>query len=187
MSETSGLPLWTGDALANATGGTWLHAPDGELSPIRVSYDVSGRMTGQICVLVHRSTWGKNRRDPVGDIPRLVRQGAAALVLQQQHLNELAALGFEIPETMPVLLVADTYVALREMANAARDRFQGKVIALTGTVGKTTTREIMRHLAACQGGADATRGNNNNIPGVHRTLAHTPENDAAVIVKMGFG
>ncbi|MGA9254156.1 MAG: Mur ligase family protein [Roseobacter sp.] len=179
--------LWGIDELARVTGGRWISAPDETWAPNRVSYDVTGKMTGHICVLVHKSTWGKHRRDPTGDIPRLAKHKAAALIVQHHHLDALARSGEAFPESVPVLLVESTWAALRKMAVAARDRFGGKVFALTGTVGKTTTRELIRHLTSFQGGAESSRGNNNNISGVFRTVAYTPRDLAATVVEMGFG
>ena len=77
--------------------------------------------------------------------------------------------------------------ALRDMARAARKRFEGKVVAVTGTAGKTTTREMLKHVAGRQGRASATAWNNNNVLGVWRTLAYTPRKHACSVIEMGFG
>ena len=58
---------------------------------------------------------------------------------------------------------------------------------MTGTVGKTTSREMLRHVLDRQGGATATRGNNNNIAGVSRSMAYTPRDYAYAVLEMGFG
>jgi UDP-N-acetylmuramoyl-tripeptide--D-alanyl-D-alanine ligase len=180
-------PLWTADEIAAATGGRWISTPGPDWAPTRVSYDVTGRMTHHFCALVHPATWGNGRRDPAGEIPRLARQNAAGIMTQQDHLDGLVAAGGALPAGLPVLQVSSTWDGLRKMAEAARARFAGKVFALTGTVGKTTTREMIRHLTGLQGGASASAANNNNISGVHRTLACMPREHAAVAVEMGFG
>ncbi|AJE48857.1 Mur ligase family protein [Celeribacter indicus] len=181
------IALWTPYEISQATGGRWLIAPPADWAPRRVSYDVSGNMKDHICVLVHPSSWGRSRADASGAIPRLARQGAAAILVQKDHLLSVRASLGRLPASLPVCLVENTWTALRDMAHIARMRHGGKVFAVTGTVGKTTTREMIRHMAAGQGGATASAANNNNISGVHRTLASAGRSDAACVVEMGFG
>lgn len=180
-------PLWTAAEIARATGGRWLVAPPEPWAPRRISYDVTGNMAGHFCVLVHPTSWGQSRRDPTEDIPRLALQGAAGLMVERGHLETLARQGRQLPAGLPVLVVPSTWAGLQDMARIARMRFRGKVFAVTGTVGKTTTREMIRHLAGRQGGATASAANNNNISGVHRSLAYMPRDNAAGVIEMGFG
>ncbi|MDD8023848.1 MAG: Mur ligase family protein [Paracoccaceae bacterium] len=180
-------PLWTAPEIARATGGHWLVPPPEGWAPKRVSYDVTGNMAGQFCVLVHPASWGAARRDPTADIARLARQGAAGIMVERGHLETLAQQGAQLPPGLPVLLVASTWTGLQDMAQIARMRFRGKLFAVTGTVGKTTTREMIRHLTHLQGGATASAANNNNISGVHRSLAYMPRENAAGVIEMGFG
>lgn len=175
------MTIWTAAELAAATNGTWHIPPPPGWSPWRVSYDISGTMTGHLCILTHPASWGAGRGDGLAALPRLAASGAAGIVIEPSHLT--AAL----PPGLPALLVPSTRLALRDLAIAARARFQGQVFAVTGTVGKTTTREMIRHLTAAQGGATASVMNNNNIAGVHRTLASTPQGHAACVLEMGFG
>lgn len=155
--------------------------PPAQWSPRRVSYDLTGTMTGHLCILPHPVSWGAARGDGLGALARLAATRAAGIVIEPSHLTA------DLPPGLPTLLVASTRHALRDLALAARARFGGKVIAVTGTVGKTTTREMIRHLTAAQGGATATVMNNNNIAGVQRTMASTPADHAACVLEMGFG
>ncbi len=180
-------PLWTADDLARATGGRWLTPPAAEWAPRGLSYDVTGNMSGHICFLPHPETWGEGRRDASSHIPRLARQGAACIVAQDAHMDALVQSGVDLPPGLPVLRVQNSSIALRGAAEAARSRFTGKVFAVTGTVGKTTTREMIRHIIDAHGGATASKANNNNISGVCRTLAYTPRNAAGSVIEMGFG
>jgi UDP-N-acetylmuramoyl-tripeptide--D-alanyl-D-alanine ligase len=129
------------------------------------------------------ASWGPQRPDTALRLPVWIRGGAVAAVVQNQQLGTLPRL----PRGFPVLLVRDTRRALSGLAQAARDRFRGTVIALTGTVGKTTTREMLRHVLDEQGGAVASLANNNNIPGAERTLASTPAEHGWCIAELGFG
>ncbi|MGB8812723.1 MAG: Mur ligase family protein [Paracoccaceae bacterium] len=179
--------LWTAESIATATGGRWLVQPALDWSPNRISYDVSGNMAGHFCVLTDPGTWGAARVDASPHVPRMIAQGAAGIMLQSSHLTELSTAGSVIPQGFPALLVENTYTALRAMAVAARARFGGTVFAITGTVGKTTTREMIRHITDQQGGAVASAANNNNISGVWRSLTNAPQNHAALVLEMGFG
>jgi len=180
-------PLWTAEELAIATGGNWLAPPASDWDPLGLSYDVTGNMRGQICFLPHPESWGAGRRDATNDIPRLAGQDAAAIVAQPAHLQTLSASGYEFPANLPLLQVDDTFRALHGAATAARERFTGTVFAVTGTVGKTTTREMLRHIIDAQGGATASKANNNNISGVLRSLAYTPRDNAGTVIETGFG
>jgi len=180
-------PLWTENEISQATGGRWLIAPPADWGPQRVSYDVTGNMAGHFCVLVHPDSWGKGRRAPIKEIPRLARQGAAGIMIERGHLDLIRTQHGALPQGLPCLIVNNTWSGLQNLAQIARMRFQGKVFAVTGTVGKTTTREMIRHLTGFQGGATASAANNNNISGVHRSLAYMPRGNAAGVIEMGFG
>ena len=178
-------PLWTANELAKATGGRWLTKPKADFAPVKVSYDTSGkRLPGQICIMVTPSTWGKNRKESLPRLPALAKNGAACAVLQSNFKKKIPD---GVPSDFPILLVNNTRHAMRDMAKVARKRFKGKVIALTGTVGKTTTREMLRHILDSQGGSVATTWNNNNIGGVQRTLCYTPRDHGYCVLEMGFG
>ena len=84
-----------------------------------------------------------------------------------------------------LLLVPDTLQAFKDLAREHRRQFQIPVIAITGTNGKTTTKELIRAVLAEKYNVMATEGNFNNDVGVPKTLLRlTPEHDIAV-VEMG--
>jgi UDP-N-acetylmuramoyl-tripeptide--D-alanyl-D-alanine ligase len=177
-------PLWTPGELAAATKGRWLSKPGMQWDPIRVSYDTSNtNLPNHIAVMVTPVSWGRNRKESVGRALKLAQSGAACVIIQREQKDRLP----KLPNRFPVLLVKNTRHALRDLGIAARKRFRGKVIAITGTVGKTTTRQMLHHLLDRQGGAVATRWNNNNIAGVQRTMAYTPAKHGYSLIEMGFG
>lgn len=84
-----------------------------------------------------------------------------------------------------LLLVPDTLQAFKDLAREHRRQFQIPVIGITGTNGKTTTKELVRAVLAEKYNVMATEGNFNNDVGVPKTLLRlTPEHDIAV-VEMG--
>ena len=85
-----------------------------------------------------------------------------------------------------IIEVPNTASALTDLARAWRKELKGRVIGLTGSTGKTTTKGLVRDVLAARGSVVATIGNQNNELGVPRTiLTANPETDA-VVVEMGM-
>ena len=89
-----------------------------------------------------------------------------------------------------LIVVADTMAALEDLARAARDRCAGGIVGVTGSVGKTGTKEMLsRALGAQTGGADAvsaTAGNLNNHWGLPLSLARMPSDADFGALEMGM-
>ncbi|MGH7101889.1 MAG: UDP-N-acetylmuramoyl-tripeptide--D-alanyl-D-alanine ligase [Acetobacteraceae bacterium] len=88
----------------------------------------------------------------------------------------------------PLVMVADTLAALRRLGEFARARSRARVVAVTGSVGKTTTKEMLRLIleAAAPGQVHAARASYNNQWGVALTLAELPEDAAYAVLEMGM-
>lgn len=88
---------------------------------------------------------------------------------------------------LPTILVPDTLEALGELARAHRQRFRGPVIAITGSNGKTTTREMCVAILE-ESGQRVRRSpkNFNNAVGVPLTLLGLGEDDTAAVVELGM-
>ncbi|MBW4577140.1 MAG: UDP-N-acetylmuramoyl-tripeptide--D-alanyl-D-alanine ligase [Aphanothece sp. CMT-3BRIN-NPC111] len=100
-----------------------------------------------------------------------IKKGAIAVITDRQ-----------LPEPVPQLLVADTLQAYQAIARWWRDQFDIPVIAVTGSVGKTTTKELIAAVLSTQGNVLKTQANYNNEIGVPKTLLELgPEHDYAVI------
>ncbi|WP_019531258.1 UDP-N-acetylmuramoyl-tripeptide--D-alanyl-D-alanine ligase [Dasania marina] len=98
------------------------------------------------------------------------QQASAAIVSERQAV------------ALPQLVVSDTRLALGQVAAMQRQLFDKTVIALTGSAGKTTTKEMLASIMAGRGAVLATAGNLNNEIGVPLTLLQlTPKHQCAVI------
>ncbi len=85
-----------------------------------------------------------------------------------------------------LLLVPDTAAAITDLARVWRPRLRGRVIGLTGSNGKTTTKNLVRDVLSLAGTVVATKGNQNNELGVPNTLLAADEDTDFVVVEMGM-
>lgn len=105
-------------------------------------------------------------------VSQAVAQGAIAVIVNRR-LESL---------TVPQFVVEDTLCAYQQIARWWRDRFNIPVIGITGSVGKTSTKELIAAVLGTQGKVLKTEANFNNEIGVPQTLLQiTPEHDFAVI------
>ena len=105
-------------------------------------------------------------------VQQAVAQGAIAVIVSHQIES------LDIPQ----FIVPDTLVAYQQIARWWRDRFEIPVIGITGSVGKTSTKELISALLSTQGQVLKTEANFNNEIGVPKTLLQiTPEHNYAVI------
>ncbi|MYF20049.1 MAG: UDP-N-acetylmuramoyl-tripeptide--D-alanyl-D-alanine ligase [Synechococcus sp. SB0677_bin_5] len=87
---------------------------------------------------------------------------------------------------LPLLPVADTRQAHQDLARAWRRQLGLPLVAVTGSAGKTTTRELIKALLTPLGAVHASRGNENNAVGVPRTILAVDETAAAMVVEMAM-
>ena len=87
---------------------------------------------------------------------------------------------------LPLLPVADTRQAYQDLARAWRRQLGVPLVAVTGSAGKTTTRELIKALLAPKGAIHASRANENNAVGVPRTILAADETTAALVVEMAM-
>lgn len=111
----------------------------------------------------------------------VARAGAAALLVAADH-----TLPKEIPATLPVVAVADTTVALGALAREHRARFRGPLLAITGSSGKTTTKEMCASILEAAGPCLSTQGNLNNEFGVPLTLLRRESTHQRAVIELGM-
>ncbi len=93
---------------------------------------------------------------------------------------------YAVPHGLLHWVVDDTLVAFQQLAQLHRDFLAVPVIAVTGSVGKTTTRELIRSAISPLGRILASNNNNNNDVGVALTLLRGERSHAAIVVEMGM-
>jgi UDP-N-acetylmuramoyl-tripeptide--D-alanyl-D-alanine ligase len=86
----------------------------------------------------------------------------------------------------PLLIVDDVLAGLVDLAHAARARLDGQVIAVTGSVGKTSTKEALRHVLRAQGETHASAASFNNHWGVPLSLARCPASVRFAVFEIGM-
>ena len=93
-----------------------------------------------------------------------------------------------VPEhpPLPLLPVADTHQAYQDLARAWRRQLGLPLVAVTGSAGKTTTRELIKALLAPLGAIHTSQANENNGIGVPRTILAADETAAAMVVEMAM-
>jgi len=106
--------------------------------------------------------------------------GASVLVVASAHVQKLSTLA------CPLVIVPDVLAALEALGKAARARTTAKIIAVTGSVGKTTTKEALRHILSQVGRSHASPASFNNHWGVPLTLARLPQAADFAIFEIGM-
>jgi UDP-N-acetylmuramoyl-tripeptide--D-alanyl-D-alanine ligase len=148
--------LWTQASLATATGGS-VSTP---FECTGISIDSRTVQKGDLFVAL------KNQRDGHYFIRTAYEKGAsAALVLWRPR---------GLPRDLPLVFVKNTLTGLEDMGKAARARTLARIIAVTGSVGKTTTKEAFRHVLKEFGLTHASEASYNNHWGVPLSLARMP-------------
>ncbi|MDH5642263.1 MAG: UDP-N-acetylmuramoyl-tripeptide--D-alanyl-D-alanine ligase, partial [Nitrospira sp.] len=115
-----------------------------------------------------------NRVDGHDMIPQARQQGAAGALVQRF-----------VDDVLPQLKVPDTRVAFGQVAARWRDLYQGTVLALTGSNGKTSVKEMLATLLQQAGAVWATRGNFNNDIGMPLTLMGLQPQHRYAVIEMG--
>ncbi|SFK68869.1 UDP-N-acetylmuramoylalanyl-D-glutamyl-2,6-diaminopimelate--D-alanyl-D-alanine ligase [Methylocapsa palsarum] len=106
-------------------------------------------------------------------------KGAFAAVIDEEHAGQLAGAG-------PLFVVRDVLLALERLGIAARGRTRARIAAVTGSVGKTSTKEALRLVLAEAGAVHASVASYNNHWGVPLTLARMPRETSFGVFEIGM-
>jgi UDP-N-acetylmuramoyl-tripeptide--D-alanyl-D-alanine ligase len=160
--------LWTAAELRDATGGSLM--PDVSVSG--VSIDSRSVVPEDLFVAL------RDARDGHGFVADAFARGAACALVDHDPPS--------VPAGAPLLRVADTLRGLTALGAAGRARFGGRVVAVTGSVGKTGTKEMLRLLLGALGETHAAVASYNNHWGVPLTLARCPRGAAHAVIEIGM-
>ena len=97
-----------------------------------------------------------------------------------------AVVDHEVETAGAQLVVADTLAAWQGLARMARQRFRGPVVGITGSAGKTTTKDAIATVVGAARRIGKTTGNFNNHIGVPYSLLHLPDDAEAAVLEMGM-
>lgn len=160
------IPLWTSDEIAEATGG----APSSAFDVSGVAFDSREVGAGELFIALKGET-----ADGHDFVDGAYAAGAAGAIVSR-------------PVAGPHILVGDTGAALNSLGRAARKRMQGKVIGVTGSVGKTSVKEMLFHaLDRFRPGLvhRSVKSYNNHV-GVPLSLSRMPRNAMFGVFEMGM-
>ena len=167
---------WTVQEIARALG---VEVPSG-LSPLErvagVSIDSRAVGRGQLFVAIRGP-----RHDGHDFVAAALRAGAEAAVVANDRLC-----GYPDEIRSRLFAVGDTLAGLQELARAVRRAWGRRIAAVTGSVGKTTTKEILAALLGAKFRVLRSEGNLNNEYGLPLTLLRLEPEDKAAVVELGM-
>ncbi|MBL8531491.1 MAG: UDP-N-acetylmuramoyl-tripeptide--D-alanyl-D-alanine ligase [Hyphomonadaceae bacterium] len=162
-------PLWTAAEAARATGGRLINGENWTANG--VSIDTRTLEPGDLFVAL------ADVRDGHDFLPQAFVSGAAAALISDLPKAE---------ELGPALLVPDVLEGLRRLAEAARERSNAKRVAVTGSVGKTSTKEALAVCLAASGATHRSVKSYNNHWGVPLTMARMPAESRFAVFEIGM-
>jgi UDP-N-acetylmuramoyl-tripeptide--D-alanyl-D-alanine ligase len=164
-------PLWTADEVIAATGGRLV----GSFAQASgASIDTRTLRPGDLFFAIKGDV-----RDAHDFVHDAFAKGAAAVFVAETRAGEFADAG-------ALVVVPDVLDAMRRMGGAARRRSSGAIAAVTGSVGKTGTKEALRLALSRQGATHASAASYNNHWGVPLTLVRMPRESAYGIFEIGM-
>ena len=161
--------LWTAEAVAAATGGR----TSGDWVASGVSIDTRTLAPGDLFVALVGP-----HRDGHAFVAAALERGAAAAVV--------ARVPDGVADPASLVLVDDTMAALERLGGAGRRRTTARIAGITGSVGKTRTKEALRHVLAREAPTHASAASHNNHWGVPLSLARLPEGARFGIFELGM-
>ena len=162
------MTLWSSEEAKKATRGRLV----GSWSASGVSIDSRTLQKGDLFIALNVNRDG---HDFVNDA--FCRGAAAALV---------SRIPDNVPHSKPLLVVKDVKKALENLALASRRRSRARILAVTGSVGKTSTKDMLNKVLSCQGPTHVSYSSYNNQWGVPLSLARMPKKCTYAVFEIGM-
>lgn len=140
------------------------------------SVSIDSRKIGKNCLFI--AIKGE-RFDGHDFIQEVVKKKASAVMINKNQMKRFSNL------EIPFITVKDTTKSLGNVASVWRDKLNAKVIGITGSAGKTTTKEILSAILSVKYKVHKTTGNNNNHIGVPLTLLSAKAKHNVLVVEHG--
>jgi UDP-N-acetylmuramoyl-tripeptide--D-alanyl-D-alanine ligase len=170
------MSLWTVDAMAAAMRAARAGALPQAVGGL--SIDSRSIAPGEAFFAIKGDT-----HDGHGFVEAALKNGAGLAVVAESKLRDLRG---EMPADAALLVVPDVLAGLTDLAAAARARSRGKIVAVTGSVGKTSTKEALRLALGRDGDVHASVASFNNHWGVPLSLARLPETARYGVFEIGM-
>jgi UDP-N-acetylmuramoyl-tripeptide--D-alanyl-D-alanine ligase len=164
--------MLTTDDVLKATGGSVLQGGDAVWSG--VGTDSRAALRGQLFVALRGANF-----DAHDFLDQAVAQGAGGLLIDRAPLRPL-------PTSLTLIKVADTLLALQALARFWRHKMPARIVALTGSNGKTTTKEFLAHILGQRYRVHFSPGSYNNHWGVPISLLGLRSDHDIAVVEMGM-
>ncbi len=165
-------PLWSVDAMALAMRAARSGAlPDGVKG---ISIDSRSIAPGEAYFAIKGDV-----HDGHSFVEAALKNGGGVAVIDEAHRDQFSS-------DLPLLIVPDVLAALVDLAHASRVRSNAKIVAVTGSVGKTSTKEALRCVFEGQGETHASAASFNNHWGVPLSLARCPARAKYAIFEIGM-
>ncbi|MBR1777992.1 MAG: UDP-N-acetylmuramoyl-L-alanyl-D-glutamate--2,6-diaminopimelate ligase [Alphaproteobacteria bacterium] len=161
-------PLWTADEIVRTTGGK--AAADFDI--FGLSIDTRTLKKNDLFIALKGE-----KSDGHAHAAEALAKGAAGVLVSHIPQN--------VPESRAIV-VENTLKALEDMAKTARRRTSAKIIGVTGSSGKTSTKEMLKTALSSVGKTHTTLGNLNNNIGMPLTLARMPKETDFAVIEMGI-
>ncbi|HET7885965.1 MAG TPA: UDP-N-acetylmuramoylalanyl-D-glutamyl-2,6-diaminopimelate--D-alanyl-D-alanine ligase [Bradyrhizobium sp.] len=168
----SATPLWTSEAMRAAMRAAAKGMLPEAISGI--SIDSRTLQPGEAYFAIRGAV-----HDGHAFVEAALKAGAALAVVEKAQADKFA------PDA-PLLVVDDVLAGLVDLGRASRARLAGQVIAVTGSVGKTSTKEALLHILSAQGQTHASAASFNNHWGVPMSLARCPASARFAVFEIGM-
>ena len=162
------MTLWTSAEAAEATGGQ----VSGDWVATGVSIDTRTIQPGDLFLALTAA------RDGHDFVAQALDKGAAAALVSRVPDG--------VAEDAPLVIVDDVQTGLEALGRASRARTVAKVVGVTGSVGKTSTKEMLRTVLGAHGRVHAAEASYNNHWGVPLTLARMPRDAEFAVIEIGM-
>ena len=151
-----------------------IYNPDGYKPASSVSIDSRNIVEGSVFVAIKG-----DRFDGHDFVKEAVKKGAGCVIINEKNYSKFNNLSISI------VTVSDTNIALGNLAKVWRSKLETKIIAITGSAGKTTTKEILSDLLSEKFTVNKTSLNNNNHIGVPLTILSTNNKHDVLVLELG--